>query len=214
MTFKVGEVSDFHIVALFLPTAFFISITPGMCMTLSLTLGLTLGVRRALWMMWGELIGVGLVALSAVVGVATVMLKFPEAFSIFKWVGGAYLGWLGVQMWRSRGRMSISLDDDPGRNVTGKALALQGFVTAVANPKGWAFFVTLLPPFLDMSLPLSGQVLTLIAILLSVEFLCLLLYASGGRTLRHFLEKGGNVRVMNRVAGSLMICVGVWLATG
>lgn len=205
---------DWTLIALFLPTAFFISITPGMCMTLSLTLGLTIGLKRTFWMMWGELVGVGLVAVCAALGVATLMLKFPAVFEIFKWLGGAYLGWLGVQMWQSKGKMAIQLDQADHPHITAKALALQGFVTAIANPKGWAFFVTLLPPFLNADQPLAGQLSVLVFILLSVEFLCLILYASGGRSLRHFLEKGANVRVMNRLAGTLMVGVGLWLALG
>ncbi len=205
---------DFALIALFFPTAFFISITPGMCMTLSLTLGLTIGLRRTFWMMWGELIGVGLVAVSAAIGVAAVMLKFPMLFGVLKWAGGAYLAWLGFQMWCSRGRMAISLDAKEDRQVSRKALAMQGFVTAIANPKGWAFFVTLLPPFLDVSKDMTMQIISLVIILLSVEFVCLILYAGGGRSMRHFLEKSGNVRIMNRVAGTLMVCVGIWLAFG
>ena len=58
----------------FVPTFFIVSITPGMCMTLALSLGITIGVRRALWMMAGELVGVGLVATASAVGVATFML--------------------------------------------------------------------------------------------------------------------------------------------
>lgn len=205
---------DFALLALFLPTAFLISITPGMCMTLSLTLGLTIGLRKTFWMMWGELIGVGLVAVCAAIGVATIMLEFPSFFTAFKWVGGAYLCWLGIQMWRSRGRMAISLENTHSREVSRTGLALQGFVTAIANPKGWAFFVTLLPPFLDTSKPLAQQLVALIVVLLTIEFLCLCLYAGGGRSMRHFLEKSGNVKVMNRVAGTLMVGVGIWLATG
>lgn len=183
-------------------------------MTLSLTMGLTIGMKRTFWMMWGELVGVGIVAVSAALGVATLMLQFPGFFTAFKWIGGAYLAWLGIQMWRSRGKMAIRLDDDQDRNVSRRALALQGFVTAIANPKGWAFFVTLLPPFLDTSRAMEPQIALLVIILLSVEFLCLILYASGGRSMRHFLEKSGNVRMMNRVAGTLMLGVGAWLAFG
>ncbi|MCW8916866.1 MAG: LysE family translocator [Magnetovibrio sp.] len=205
---------DYALLALFLPTAFFISITPGMCMTLSLTMGLTIGLKRTFWMMWGELVGVGIVAVSAAIGVAAIMLEFPEFFTVFKWLGGAYLGWLGIQMWLSRGRMAIKLDGEGQSGLSRKALAIQGFVTAVANPKGWAFFVTLLPPFLDATKPMAVQLTGLVTVLLTVEFICLIIYASGGRSLRHFLEKSGNVRAMNRVAGTLMVGVGVWLATG
>ncbi len=93
-------------------------------------------------------------------------------------------------------------------------MALQGFVTAVANPKGWAFFVALLPPFLDASRSLGGQLAVLIAIILLIEFLCLLLYAAGGKGLRRMLGESGNVRLLNRIAGTLMVGVGVWLALG
>ncbi|WP_428035966.1 LysE family translocator [Amphritea sp.] len=200
--------------SIFIPTFFFVSITPGMCMTLALSLGMSIGVQRSLHMMWGELIGVGLVATAAAVGVAALMLQFPEAFIFLKLGGGAYLGWLGLQMWQSKGKLVMP---EPGAEVKhqGKLqLALNGFITAIANPKGWAFFVTLLPPFLDQNLPLAPQLTLLIAMILSLEFCCLLIYASGGKALRHLLLDRGNVKLMNRIAGSLMIGVGLWLAFG
>lgn len=202
------------LLSLFIPTFFFVSITPGMCMTLALSLGMSVGVRRSLHMMWGELIGVGLVASAAALGVAALMLQFPEAFLFLKLGGGAYLGWLGIQMWQSKGKLVMP---EPGSEVAVQGnlqLALNGFITAIANPKGWAFFVTLLPPFLDQSQPLAPQLSVLVALILLLEFMCLIIYASGGKALRHLLMDRGNVKLMNRIAGSLMIGVGVWLAFG
>ncbi|MGH1538984.1 MAG: LysE family translocator [Arenicella sp.] len=205
---------ELSILAVFMTTFFFVSATPGMCMTLSMTMGMTIGVKRALWMMAGELLGVGLVAVLSVLGVAAIMLNYPEVFMVFKYLGGAYLMFLGIQMWRSRGRMAISENFESSGSATRRELALQGFVTAVANPKGWAFFISLLPPFLDPALPMAPQLTVLVVVILMIEFICLLGYASGGRTLRAFLEKSGNVRLLNRIAGSLMIAVGIWLALG
>jgi homoserine/homoserine lactone efflux protein len=74
--------------------------------------------------------------------------------------------------------------------------------------------ISLLPPFISTSRALAPQVIALVGLILIIEFSCLVLYASGGRTLRHFLAKSGNVRLMNRIAGSLMMGVGVWLAFG
>ncbi len=202
------------LLSLFIPTFFFVSITPGMCMTLALSLGMSVGVRRSLHMMWGELIGVGLVASAAALGVAALMLQFPEAFLFLKLGGGAYLGWLGIQMWQSKGKLVMP---EPGSEVAVQGnlqLALNGFITAIANPKGWAFFVTLLPPFLNQSQPLAPQLSVLVALILLLEFMCLIIYASGGKALRHLLMDRGNVKLMNRIAGSLMIGVGVWLAFG
>lgn len=202
------------ILSIFIPTFFFVSITPGMCMTLSLSLGMSIGVRRSLHMMWGELIGVGLVATAAAIGVAALMLQFPEAFIFLKLGGGAYLGWIGLQMWQSKGKLVMPEPGSETKPQGNLQLALNGFITAIANPKGWAFFVTLLPPFLDQSQPLAPQLTILIAMILLLEFSCLLIYASGGKALRHLLLDRGNVKLMNRIAGSLMIGVGIWLAVG
>jgi|SRR5690554_6070912 len=198
----------------FVPTFFLVSVTPGMCMTLALSLGITVGVRRAMWMMAGELTGVGIVAATSAIGVATVMLRYPTAFEVFKYAGGAYLIWLGVQMWRSRGKMSMPEDNAEPVTTSRWHLAIQGFVTAIANPKGWAFFIVLLPPFIDSSLPVAPQLTALVLIILTLEFICLQLYAHGGRTLRRALRNGDSVRTANRISGSLMVLVGVWLAFG
>lgn len=207
---------DLSLLALFVPTFFFVSVTPGLCMTLALTMGMTLGVRRTLWMMAGELTGVALVAVASVLGIAAFMLKYPGAFQVFKYCGGAYLAWLGVQMWRARGRMAMAAPE--GRSgapaPSRRALAAQGFVTAVANPKGWAFFIALLPPFISDSQPLAPQLAVLLAIILLLETLCLLIYAGGGRTLSRLLASGENLRLINRIAGTLMLGVGAWLAFG
>lgn len=205
---------ELSVLLVFIPTFFLVSATPGMCMTLAMTMGMTIGVRRTFWMMWGELVGVGLVSVAAVVGVAAVMLNYPSVFLALKYIGGAYLIYLGVQMWRSRGKMAITdtMEDLP--HVPGRELMMQGLVTAIANPKGWAFMVSLLPPFINAQNPLAPQLLVLVSIILCSELICMLVYASGGRSLRHFLQKSGNVRMMNRVAGTLMMGVGIWLATG
>jgi len=198
----------------FVPTFFFVSVTPGMCMTLAMTLGMTIGVKRALWMMLGELVGVATVATLSAIGVAALLLNYPSVFMVLKYIGGAYLAFIGLQMWLSKGKMAIKMDAVDSKPASRIDLMSQGFVTAIANPKGWAFFVALLPPFLDASRPLASQLIVLIAIILTLEFSCLLIYAAGGRTLKSILMQSGNVRIMNRIAGSLMIGVGVWLAIG
>ncbi|MBP6497867.1 MAG: LysE family translocator [Campylobacteraceae bacterium] len=206
-------VLDISILLVFVPTFFFVSVTPGMCMTLAMSLGMSIGLKRTFYMMIGELLGVAIVAFSSVVGVATIMINHPDVFTIFKYAGGLYLGYLGVQMWLSRGKMALS-KTECSVSISNTSLALQGFITAIANPKGWAFFIALLPPFINQTRPLIPQISVLLLIILSLEFICLVVYASGGSTLRRFLQKSDNVKLMNRIAGSLMLGVGVWLAFG
>lgn len=201
------------LLAIFIPTFFMVSFTPGMCMTLSLTLGMSIGLRRTFWMMWGELLGVAIVSIAAVAGVAAIMLTYPSAFTLLKYVGGGYLAYLGIRLWQSKGKMAISSDQSAPQAISRKELAVQGFVTAIANPKGWAFMISLLPPFIDKAYPIVPQVSLLLIFILIIEFFCMILYASGGKRLRTFLSKKGGTSLLNRIAGTLMLAVGVWLAS-
>ncbi|KPZ59415.1 Homoserine/homoserine lactone efflux protein [Pseudoalteromonas sp. P1-13-1a] len=201
---------DVAALAVFIPTFFFVSITPGMCMTLAMTLGMSIGVRRTLWMMIGELLGVATVAVAAVLGVASVMLNYPDAFAILKWVGGAYLIYIGVNMWRAKGKMSVNTHSPT--DVSRQSLFTQGFITAVSNPKGWAFMISLLPPFINVDQAVAPQLVILLSVIMVTEFVSMLAYATGGKSLRLFLARGDNIKWMNRIAGSLMMLVGVWLA--
>lgn len=183
-------------------------------MTLALTMGMSIGYRRTLWMMIGELIGVAVVALAAVLGVAAIMLRYPELFVIFKTIGASYLFYLGVQMWRSKGKLAISADSDDTVQHKDWDLVVQGFVTAIANPKGWAFMISLLPPFIDQSQPMTLQVSMMLGIILLSEFICMTIYATGGKGLKRSLGQSKNVKAMNRFAGTLMCAVGIWLFVG
>ncbi|MBR9727049.1 LysE family translocator [Shewanella intestini] len=201
---------DFALLAVFIPTFFFVSITPGMCMTLAMTLGMSIGVRKTMWMMLGELVGVATVAIAAVLGVASVMLHYPHIFEVLKWIGGAYLGYIGINMWQSKGKMALI--DGPQLNTNRASLISQGFITAIANPKGWAFMVSLLPPFINVDKAISTQLMVLLSIIMLTEFSSMMAYAAGGKTLKVFLANKDNIKLMNRIAGSLMVGVGLWLA--
>jgi threonine/homoserine/homoserine lactone efflux protein len=201
---------DLAVLSIFIPTFFFVSITPGMCMTLAMTLGMSVGVRRTMYMMIGELIGVAIVAIASVIGVASVMLKYPDIFAILKYIGGAYLAYLGSQMWLSKGKMSVNINkhSDVGR----LSLFSQGLITAISNPKGWGFMIALLPPFINTEVSVVPQMIVLLLVIMMSEFVCMMIYATGGKTLKSLLSQGSNVRLLNRISGSLMVGVGIWLA--
>jgi homoserine/homoserine lactone efflux protein len=165
-------------------------------------------------MMAGELVGVAIVGIFAVVGVATMMLEYPLIFMVFKYAGGLYLGYIGVQMWRSAGKITIDEESCITQDRARLSIVVQGFTTAIANPKGWAFMISLLPPFVNASLPMAPQMTILLGTILVIEFICLMLYATGGKQLGRLLKQGGNVAILNKITGSLMIAVGFWLILG
>ena len=203
---------DFTLLIFFIPVFFIISITPGLCMTLALTMGMTIGLRQTMKMMVGELTGVLIIASTAVVGGGTIISKYPFAFEIFKYAGGLYLVFVGIQMCRNLGKMSLNIDGTHSYSQNGYGLALQGFITAIANPKGWAFFMAMVPQFMNYEIALIPQMTAMIIIIVIIEFISLMIYASSGNALSKLLSKTSNVQTINRIAGLLMMSVGVWLA--
>jgi threonine/homoserine/homoserine lactone efflux protein len=175
-------------------------------MTLSMSLGISVGVRRALWMMLGELTGIALVSAAAMAGVAVLLVGAPHVFGAFKLAGAAYLLWMAWGSWTAPvGAMAAA------SGASRSALCAQGFITAVSNPKAWAFQAALLPPFIDTSAPLGPQMAVLLALIIAIEFACLLIYAQGGRSLSQLLVRRNQGQVLNRVSAVLMAVVAVWL---
>ena len=72
--------------------------------------------------------------------------------------------------------------------------------------------ISLLPPFINIDYAITPQLSILVTIIMLSEFTCMMLYATGGKSLRLFLNQGDNIKWMNRIAGSLMVAVGIWLA--
>lgn len=185
---------------------FLIAVSPGLCMTLAMTLGIRLGVRRALWMMLGEVTGIALVGTAAMLGLAAMMIGAPRVFDIFKLAGAAFLFWSAWRAWRAPAATA-----EAAPSISAHGLFAQGFITAVANPKAWAFQAALLPPFIDTQAPLAPQMALLLVLMVAIEFACLLMYARGGRTLSDLLVRRGQAQLLNRLSAALMAGVGGWL---
>jgi threonine/homoserine/homoserine lactone efflux protein len=181
-------------------------------MTLALTMGLAIGVKNTMKMMVGELIGVLIVAGTAVIGGGAIISSFPTAFLIFKYFGGTYLMIVGYQMLNSRGSLALNFDGTHSFATNFFKLSAQGFLTAVANPKGWAFFIAMAPAYINYEVALVPQMSALLIIIIIVEFISLMIYATGGQALGIMLKNQNKLNLINRIAGLLMVGVGVWVA--
>ena len=188
----------------FIPTIAAISLTPGMCMTLAFTLGLSQGYRRTLWMMWGELAGVATVVSTCVFLLAWIQSLSEAYFAALALVGGSYLLWIAYQLWTQPARFSNG-DDQP--HMSASALLTLGYVTAVVNPKGWAFMIALLPGFISADYSTPQQLTAFLGVMLPSEFLSMTLYATGGSGLRRFLTTERHLANLNKVAAGLMVLV-------
>ena len=191
---------------LFVVTIAAVSLTPGMCMTLAFSLGLSLGYRKTLWMMAGEMTGVVVVVSTTVFLLGWLLRLDPIWFNGLAMAGAIYLLWIARQLWIADPELS-------SLGVRGSlrplSLAALGFTTAIMNPKGWAFMIALLPGFMDAERALLPQLLVFLSVMLITEFLSLSLYAGGGRWLRRVLGEGAPMGVLNKIAAALMVGVSV-----
>ena len=188
----------------FIPTIAAISLTPGMCMTLAFSLGLSQGYRRTLWMMWGELAGVATVVSTCIVLLAWIQAVSQVYFAVLALVGGSYLLWIAYRLWTQPARFS-SVENQP--HLSAGALLILGYVTAVVNPKAWGFMIALLPGFLSADYSAPQQLVAFLGVMLPSEFLSMTLYATGGSGLRRFLTNDAHLDKLNKLAAGLMVLV-------
>ena len=191
---------------LFVVTIAAVSLTPGMCMTLAFSLGLSLGYRKTLWMMAGEMTGVVVVVSTTVFLLGWLLRLDPVWFNGLAMVGAVYLLWIARQLWIADPELS---SQGVRGSLTPLSVAALGFTTAIMNPKGWAFMIALLPGFMDAERALLPQLLLFLSVMLTTEFLSLSLYAGGGRWLRRVLGEGAPMGVLNKIAAVLMVGVSV-----
>ena len=191
---------------LFVVTIAAVSLTPGMCMTLAFSLGLSQGYRKTLWMMAGEMTGVIVVVSSTVYLLGWLLRLDPMWFNALALAGAVYLLWIARQLWLADPALA---KQRTANTLTPMSLAVLGFTTAIMNPKGWAFMVALLPGFMDGEKALFPQLALFLSVMLTTEFISLSLYAGGGRWLRQFLGEGARLGVLNKVAASLMVGVSI-----
>ena len=199
------------LILLFIPTIASVSFTPGLCMTLAFTLGLSIGYQRALWMMVGELSGVATVFSATFWSLGWLLSRDPIYFQIVSLLGGAYLLYLAYQLFRQTPEAMKARNLE---NTSPMALAILGYITAVSNPKGWAFLIALLPGFVASDGPLFPQFLIMMGIMITTEFISMTVYATGGQWLASRLSDGSGVINANRIAASMLTLAALWVLSG
>ncbi|HDS1818891.1 TPA: LysE family transporter [Pseudomonas putida] len=187
-----------------------LSLTPGPNSLLALTHGALYGARRTLFTIVGGVVGFSALIALAMFGLSALLQTSASVLGVLKWVGGAYLVWLGIQLWRSPA-LHLEVTERTLR-LSSASLFRQGLLSAMANPKVLLFYGAFLPQFLDPQRGLPMQFVVMAATFASVEFLVEYLLARLAFRIRPWLAKGG--KGFNRCCGSLFAVIGVALPLG
>ena len=192
---------------IYLLAAIGLSLSPGPNGLLALTHGALHGRGKALYTIFGGAVGfVTIIALS-MFGIGALLKTSLAWLTVMKWLGGAYLVWLGIQVWRSP---PLALELDTGVEPRpGWSLFQQGALSALTNPKALLFFTAFLPQFIDPARSLVVQFLIMAGTFAVTEIVTEILIASMAWRIRPWLMRVG--RRFNQACGGLFVLIGAAL---
>ncbi len=198
----------------YIAAVFVISGTPGPNMLLAMTHGIRYGARHALPTMLGAMLGVVLILCISLSGLGALLKTSADLFMVVKWLGAAYLIYLGIKMWREKVSDSVENPDTTTINTTIPSAFQRfstGFGVALSNPKAILFGLAFFPQFINQSTALLPQAAILLSTFALIELSWMAVYASGGTWLAQFLATPRNIRRFNRGSGTAFILAGLGL---
>lgn len=184
-----------------------LTFTPGPNGLLALTHGAIYGSKKTIATILGGSVGFATVIGASMFGIGALLAASAELLIVMKFVGGAYLVWLGIQVWRSPSLGETQTQ--VSKEVTSFSLFRQGALAALTNPKGILFFVAFLPQFIDPSLSLLTQFVVMAATFVVIEFIYEYVVASLAGKIKPLLARFG--KKVNRVFGGIFMVIGVAL---
>ena len=184
-----------------------LSLSPGPNGLLALTHGALHGRRKAMYTITGGALGFVIVIALSMFGIGALLQTSLVWLTVLKWAGGAYLVWLGIQVWRSP---PLSLDASSSSEPrAGWSMFQQGALSAITNPKAILFFAAFLPQFLDPHCSLFLQFIIMAGTFAAIEIATEFFIASMANRISPWLRRVG--RRFNQVCGGMFMAIGVAL---
>jgi len=185
--------------------------TPGPTVLLALTNGSRFGVRASLPGMAGAVLSDFVLISAVAVGLGALLAASEFWFSVVKWVGVAYLAYLGVRLLRSKGTLAVPDEQGTAGQASSRAIFLRSLLVAVTNPKGYLFFSAFLPQFIVPTEPQLIQYVALAITFATIDFVVMFGYASAGAQAIRLLRARG-VLWLDRLCGGALLALAGSLA--
>jgi threonine/homoserine/homoserine lactone efflux protein len=181
-------------------------IIPGPTILLVVSYALGQGWRTALPMAVGVALGDFTAMTLSMLGIGALLAASATVFTLLKWIGAAYLIYLGVKLFRAGG----TLDARPRTEaVPATRMMAHAWLVTALNPKSITFFVAFLPQFLNREADFLTQMIIFEATFLVLAFANAFGYALAAARARDFVRSERVIRVFNRTGGTLLVGAGV-----
>ena len=196
---------NWHLFAGFLAITIVLLLAPGPIVTLVISTAATRGMRAGLITVAGTSTGNALLIAAIALGLGWVLAHAVYLFEALRWMGAAYLVWLGLQAWRHAGA--------PAPPVSGNHVHFRrGLLVALSNPKTIAFFTAFLPQFVDPALPAARQLTVMCAVTVLLAALSDSCWAIASGLGRAWFMAPRRARLLGRASGVTLIGGGIWLS--
>ena len=198
---------ELHTYIAYLLATIVIVMVPGPTVTLVVASGMRHGARAALLNVGGTLAGVAMVFAVVGIGLASAIAAMGHWFEYIRFIGAAYLVWIGMQMLLARGGPA----EDAAPPTPRMGFFAQGLLVAISNPKTLFFFGAFIPQFIDPagSYPLQIAIMGITAMFFGAvsDSTYALAAARAGRAL-----SAKRFRMLTRICGGFLVGGGLWLA--
>ncbi|MEJ0013232.1 MAG: LysE family translocator [Bauldia sp.] len=188
----------------FLAASIVILLIPGPTVLLVVSYALTQGRKVAVAMAAGVALGDFTAMTLSLAGLGALLLTSAAFFTVLKWIGAAYLVYLGVRLWRA----SPVLPDVAEAAPRTRGIFLHAFTVTALNPKSIAFFVAFVPQFIDHARPLLPQFAIVEATFVVLATINALAYALAADKLRDRIRRPGVLAWMNRAGATCLVGMG------
>ena len=204
---------SFEFFLIYSVTVFVASIVPGPSMLLALTHGMKYGAKRTIASALGNVSITLLQAVISIAGLGAILLASEGLFDIIKWIGAAYLIYMGLSIWRSP---NLAVSEKPSNHLSSKAplrkMYIQAAFVTAGNPKAIVFFTAVFPQFIDPNAAYIPQFGMLMGTGGIIAFGCFMIYAIGGQKIVALFSKATIGKYINKIIGVTFIGAGIGLA--
>ena len=192
---------------------FIFGITPGPGVFAILARAMVQGWRKCVTLSLGMICSDLIYLALACFGLATIAENWSIAFEVIRYVGAAYLIYLGYKMFKSLPEVQGSVELAAKQSQKSELASFaQGFLISASNPKVILFYISFLPTFIDLTV-LRSQDIVLVSALASVALMSgLMLIAVGAGRMAGLLKTPRAHKRLNQSAGGIMIAAGSYLA--
>ena len=195
----------------FFAASWAISISPGAGAVAAMSAGLNHGFRRGYFTTFGLVLGIWLQVIVVSLGLGALVATSNTAFLVVKWLGVAYLVWLGIAQWRAPATPLVTRSDE-GVLVTRRSMVLRALMINAVNPKGTVFLLAVVPQFMNLAQPLLPQYLIIAGTLGFTDLVVMAGYTALAARVLGALKSPSHIRAVNRTFGSLFVLAGSLLA--